>query len=164
MTLSLTLSLNLSLSLFLTLSQVGLKYVLSGPQIKKNISLSNIPSSHLNSQMSNILIESLGVPLLGTMISTSIPTSTPPPTPILDLTPMGTEAAVIAPAKVFGPSDQGPDPDFDLCFQSLGPAEIARINLANKAFRRYTELQYSLSHTRCSKLRLSYREDILGML
>ena len=39
----------------------------------------------------------------------------------------------------------------------IGPTERARIDLANRAFRRYTELQYSLSHTRCCKLRLSYR-------
>ena len=39
----------------------------------------------------------------------------------------------------------------------LGPQELARIELANKAFRRYAELQTSLSHTRCCKLRLSYR-------
>ena len=39
----------------------------------------------------------------------------------------------------------------------IGPTERARIDLANRAFKRYAELQYSLSHTRCCKLRLSYR-------
>ena len=39
----------------------------------------------------------------------------------------------------------------------IGPSERARIDLANRAFRRYSELQYSLSHTRCCKLKLSYR-------
>ena len=39
------------------------------------------------------------------------------------------------------------------------PSERARIGLANTAFRRYAELQYSLSHTRCCKLRLSYRGE-----
>ena len=41
----------------------------------------------------------------------------------------------------------------------LEPSERARIDLANTAFRRYAELQYSLSHTRCCKLRLSYRGE-----
>jgi hypothetical protein len=36
-------------------------------------------------------------------------------------------------------------------------SERNHIDHANYAFRRYAELQYSLSHTRCSKLRLSYR-------
>lgn len=41
----------------------------------------------------------------------------------------------------------------------LDPSERARIDMANTAFRRYAELQYSLSHTRCCKLRLSYRGE-----
>jgi hypothetical protein len=46
-------------------------------------------------------------------------------------------------------------------YKDLGPQEQARVDMANRAFRRYAELQYSLSHTRCCKLRLSYRGDYL---
>lgn len=44
----------------------------------------------------------------------------------------------------------------------IGPTEWMRIDLANRAFRRYAELQHSLSHTRCCKLRLSYRGKWVG--